>query len=82
MRHGMEHRVPKIMYKMNKNKIKTKSFLKNNNPKTELVFTDLTYSGELRFKPRVVRSIPGANATRLWSFSAARMNVNKPTMPN
>lgn len=41
-----------------------------------------TYSGELRLSPRVVRSIPGARATRFGSFSAARMNVSSPTMPN
>lgn len=42
-----------------------------------------TYSGELRFKPSVVRSIPGANAMRLWSFSlAALMKVNRPAIPN
>ena len=41
-----------------------------------------THSGELRFKPNVVRSIPGAKATRLGSVSAALINVNKPTIPN
>lgn len=32
--------------------------------------------------PSVVKSIPGANATRLWSLSAARINVSNPTIPN
>ena len=41
-----------------------------------------THSGELRFKPSVVKSIPGAKATRLGSISAVRINVNRPTMPN
>ena len=42
-----------------------------------------TYSGELRFNPNVVRSIPGARAMRLWSFSlAARRNVRSPAIPN
>ena len=41
-----------------------------------------TNSGEFRFSPKVVRSMPGASATRLGSVSAARMNVSKPTIPN
>ena len=41
-----------------------------------------TYSGELRLRPNVVRSLPSANCTRLESVSAALMNVNNPTMPN
>ena len=40
------------------------------------------YSGELRLSPSVVRSMPGARATRLMSVSAARMNVRRPTIPN
>ena len=43
---------------------------------------DRTYSGEFRLRPNVVRSIPGANATKFGSFSAALMKVNKPTIPN
>lgn len=39
-------------------------------------------SDELRFRPRAVRSWPNANDTRSGSVSAARMNVNKPTIPN
>ena len=50
--------------------------------KTSKTFLSDTYSGELRFKPNVVRSIPGARATRLGSFSAALINVNRPTIPN
>ena len=41
-----------------------------------------TYSGELRLSPNVVRSMPGANARRLESVSAARINVKSPTIPN
>lgn len=40
------------------------------------------FSGELRLSPRAVRSVPSANDTKFWSDSAARMNVNSPTMPN
>ena len=29
-----------------------------------------------------MRSMPGARATRFGSVSAARMNVNRPTIPN
>ncbi len=46
------------------------------------LLSEHTYSGELRFKPKVVRSMPGANATKLGSVSAARINVNSPTIPN
>lgn len=33
-------------------------------------------------RPSVVRSIPGASATKLGSFSAALIKVNSPTIPN
>jgi len=44
--------------------------------------TQHTYSWELRLRPSEVKSTPGANATRLASVSAARININKPIIPN
>ena len=61
---------------------KTNFFMLFHFDKTSKTFLSDTYSGELRFKPNVVRSIPGARATRLGSFSAALINVNRPTIPN
>lgn len=42
----------------------------------------MSYSGELRLRPSVVRSEPRARWTMPGSVSAARMNVNKPIIPN
>lgn len=42
----------------------------------------MSYSGELRLRPSVVRSEPSARWTMPGSVSAARMNVNKPIIPN
>lgn len=40
------------------------------------------YSGELRLRPSVVRSLPNAKCTIPRSVSAARINVNRPIIPN
>lgn len=42
----------------------------------------LTYSGEFKLSPSVVRSLPRARWTIPGSVSAARINVNRPIMPN
>lgn len=42
----------------------------------------MSYSGELRLRPSVVRSEPSARWTIPGSVSAARINVNKPIIPN
>lgn len=41
-----------------------------------------THSGEFKLRPSVVRSLPSAKCTMPGSVSAARMNVNRPIMPN
>lgn len=41
-----------------------------------------TYSGEFKLSPSVVRSLPSARWTIPGSVSAARINVNRPIMPN
>ena len=41
------------------------------------------YSCELRLRPNVVRSMPGARGVNDWSISFDdRMNASRPTMPN
>lgn len=42
----------------------------------------VTYSGEFKLSPSVVRSLPRARWTMPGSVSAARMNVSSPIMPN
>lgn len=42
----------------------------------------LSYSGEFKLSPSVVRSLPSARWTIPGSVSAARINVNRPIMPN
>lgn len=42
----------------------------------------LTYSGEFKLSPSVVRSLPRARWTIPGSVSAARINVSRPIMPN
>lgn len=53
------------------------------NPKTNWLQTEhVSYSGEFRLSPSVVRSLPRARCTIPGSVSAARINVSRPIMPN
>lgn len=60
--------------------VKTQCLL--NTKTTVLGVEQLTYSGEFKLSPSVVRSLPRARWTIPGSVSAARINVNRPIMPN
>lgn len=51
------------------------------NKATYSLCNSITHSCDVKFKPRVVKSMPCASVTRFGSVSIARMKANNPTIP-